>query len=100
MAVRDPLSDYRFGEGLRTDAKALRAKRAKRALLALLLIGGLAFAAGWNPPVGRLHDFTNVSDEDIQTVTEKLNRRPRKVLGFRTPNEAFFENKPVVALHG
>jgi hypothetical protein len=31
---------------------------------------------------------------------DKLNRRPRKALGYRTPNEAFFEDKPTVALRG
>ena len=36
-------------------------------------------------------DFTHVSKEEIITIQEKLNHRPRKVLGFRTPYEVFFE---------
>jgi IS30 family transposase len=36
-------------------------------------------------------DFTKVSKEEIITIQEKLNHRPRKVLGFRTPYEVFFE---------
>lgn len=43
-------------------------------------------------------DFTAVTDEDIQVVMDKLNTRPRKALGYRTPNEAFFGGKPTVAL--
>jgi IS30 family transposase len=29
--------------------------------------------------------------------TNKLNNRPRKYLGFKTPNEVFFGIKPTVA---
>jgi len=36
-------------------------------------------------------DFTQVSKEDIITIQEKLNHRPRKVLNYRTPYEVFFE---------
>jgi len=36
-------------------------------------------------------DFTQVSKEEIVTIQEKLNHRPRKVLGYRTPHEVFFE---------
>ena len=32
-------------------------------------------------------DFRNVSDDRIQEIQDNLNNRPRKVLGFRTPNE-------------
>jgi IS30 family transposase len=35
-------------------------------------------------------DFKDVSDEEIQRIENKLNCRPRKVLGFRTPFEVFF----------
>lgn len=35
-------------------------------------------------------DFTLVTDSDIRHVTSRLNNRPRKSLGFRTPNEVFF----------
>jgi hypothetical protein len=31
-----------------------------------------------------------VSDTDVQTVEDKLNSRPRKILGYRTPREVFF----------
>ena len=43
-------------------------------------------------------DFTTITDEEIQAVMDKLNTRPRKALGYRTPNEAFFEDRPTVAL--
>ena len=33
--------------------------------------------------------FDNLSDEDVQRIAEKLNNRPRKCLGYRTPNEVF-----------
>jgi len=36
-------------------------------------------------------DFTQISKEEIITIQEKLNHRPRKVLGYRTPHEVFFE---------
>lgn len=41
--------------------------------------------------------FDSVSDAHIQTVTDRLNNRPRKVLGFKTPNEVFF-NQPVALI--
>jgi IS30 family transposase len=34
-------------------------------------------------------NLTDYSDEDIQYVEDELNSRPRKVLGYRTPREAF-----------
>jgi IS30 family transposase len=40
--------------------------------------------------------FYNVSDADISFVTDRLNNRPRKVLGFHTPYEVF--NNHFVAL--
>ena len=36
-------------------------------------------------------DFTQISKEDVITIQEKLNHRPRKVLNYRTPYEVFFE---------
>ena len=39
-------------------------------------------------------DFREVRNGDVLRITERLNNRPRKCLGFRTPNEAFF-NLPV-----
>lgn len=35
-------------------------------------------------------DFDKVTNEEIQAATEKLNNRPRKCLGYRTPYEIFF----------
>ena len=34
-------------------------------------------------------DFSKVSEQELKIVQEKLNNRPRKVLGYRTPNEVF-----------
>ncbi|HHH72322.1 MAG TPA: IS30 family transposase, partial [Sulfuricurvum sp.] len=34
--------------------------------------------------------FEEITDEQIKAVQEKLNRRPRKTLGFKTPYEVFF----------
>jgi IS30 family transposase len=42
-------------------------------------------------------DFKKVTDEEVQFVEDRLNDRPRKCLGFKTPNEAFH---PSVALRG
>ena len=36
-------------------------------------------------------DFSRVTDEEVQEVFEKINDRPRKVLGFRTANEVYRE---------
>jgi len=36
-------------------------------------------------------DFTQVSKEEIITIQDKLNHRPRKVLEYRTPYEVFFK---------
>ena len=43
-------------------------------------------------------DFRKVSDEEVQKVQDRLNARPRKVLGYRTPTEAMFglEVKPYI----
>lgn len=35
-------------------------------------------------------DFDKISDEEVADVVEKLNLRPRKCLGYRTPYEVFF----------
>jgi len=42
-------------------------------------------------------DLRQVTDEAIQMAMDRLNNRPRKCLGFRTPNEVFF-SKSTVAL--
>jgi IS30 family transposase len=43
-------------------------------------------------------DLSEVTDEEIQRVMDKLNNRPRKCLGFKTPNQVFFGINPPVAL--
>lgn len=43
-------------------------------------------------------DLSEVDDEEIQRVMDKLNNRPRKCLGFKTPNQVFFGINPPVAL--
>ncbi len=44
------------------------------------------------------HDFTTITEHQVGQVMDKLNNRPRKCLGFKTPNEVFFGIKPTVAL--
>lgn len=34
-------------------------------------------------------EFHNVTDKDLDIIMEKLNNRPRKTLGYATPNEVF-----------
>ena len=43
-------------------------------------------------------DFRKVSDEEVRKVQDRLNARPRKVLGYRTPAEVMFglEVKPYI----
>ncbi len=36
-------------------------------------------------------EFTQVSNEEIITIQDKLNHRPRKILNYRTPYEVFFK---------
>jgi len=43
-------------------------------------------------------DFTMITKEKVQFVMERLNNRPRKCLGFKTPNQIFAGIKPEVAL--
>lgn len=40
-------------------------------------------------------DLRTVTDEEIQKAMDRLNNRPRKCLGYRTPNEVFFGKSPV-----
>ncbi len=40
-------------------------------------------------------DFSKITDADVRKVMERLNDRPRKTLGFRTPNEVFFKRRSV-----
>jgi IS30 family transposase len=43
-------------------------------------------------------DFTTITQKDIQNIMDKLNNRPRKCLGMKTPNQVFFGINPSVAL--
>ena len=36
--------------------------------------------------------FELITDEHVQLVMDRLNNRPRKTLGFKTPNEVFFQS--------
>ena len=40
-------------------------------------------------------DFSKITDAEIERVMERLNNRPRKTLGFRTPNQLFFKDQSV-----
>ena len=40
-------------------------------------------------------DFTAITEQEVQAVAERLNERPRKTLGFQTPNHVFFNSSPV-----
>jgi IS30 family transposase len=35
-------------------------------------------------------EVTGITEERVQEAVERINRRPRKVLGFRTPHDVFF----------
>jgi IS30 family transposase len=41
------------------------------------------------------YEFSRISDKDLQQVEDLLNNRPRKTLGYRTPNEVFFKQRSV-----
>jgi len=36
-------------------------------------------------------DFRKITEENVKSVMDLLNNRPRKILGFRTPNQVFLE---------
>jgi len=38
-------------------------------------------------------DFTKLTQADIQIVEDRLNRRPRKCLGYKTPYEVFSKER-------
>lgn len=44
------------------------------------------------------HDFTTITQRQIDSVMDRLNNRPRKSLGIKTPNQVFFGIEPSVAL--
>ena len=35
--------------------------------------------------------FSDLSDTDVDDAAYRLNHRPRKCLGYRTPHEVFFD---------
>lgn len=39
-------------------------------------------------------DFRELTPQKLQWIEDQLNNRPRKVLGYRTPNEVFFNQCP------
>jgi IS30 family transposase len=41
------------------------------------------------------YEFSRISEQDLQQVQDSLNNRPRKTLGYRTPNEVFFKQQSV-----
>jgi IS30 family transposase len=43
-------------------------------------------------------DFTTITQKEINQVMNKLNNRPRKCLGIKTPNQVFLGINPSVAL--
>ena len=42
--------------------------------------------------------FNHITDQQVQSVMEKLNNRPRKCLGMKTSNQVFFKDFSFVAL--
>ncbi len=40
-------------------------------------------------------DFSKITDSDVQRVMDRLNNRPRKTLGYKTPNQVFFKQKRI-----
>jgi len=44
------------------------------------------------------HDFKTITQQQIKRVMDKLNNRPRKCLGIKTPNQVFFGIETNVAL--
>lgn len=41
------------------------------------------------------YEFSRITDQELQQVEDLLNNRPRKTLGYRTPNEVFFKQRSV-----
>ncbi len=41
------------------------------------------------------HDFARITNAEVGRVEDLLNDRPRKTLGYRTPNEVFFKERSV-----
>jgi transposase, IS30 family len=43
-------------------------------------------------------DFRTITDSEIIHAMKRLNNRPRKRLGYKTPDEVFFGDRSTVAL--
>jgi IS30 family transposase len=39
------------------------------------------------------YDVRVLTDEQVERIMNRLNNRPRKLLGFLTPNEVFYDRK-------
>jgi len=39
------------------------------------------------------YEFAKITDAELQLVEDRLNNRPRKTLGYRTPNEKYFKQR-------
>jgi IS30 family transposase len=44
------------------------------------------------------HNFAEITEKDIELVMDRLNNRPRKCLGFKSPIQVFFNRLTFVAL--
>jgi IS30 family transposase len=40
-------------------------------------------------------DFSKITSDNVQQVMGRLNNRPGKRLGYKTPNQVFFKQKPI-----
>ena len=36
-------------------------------------------------------DFTVITNQELQAVVDEINNRPRKILGFQTANEVYYQ---------
>jgi len=46
--------------------------------------------------IHKKRDIGTVTDEELQTIDSFINHRPRKVIGFRSPFEVYYQNKSVL----
>jgi len=44
-------------------------------------------------------DLAQLTEAEVQRAADRLNNRPRKTLGYRTPNEVFFKKRMVLTWH-
>lgn len=59
---RDSRDPYRAGWSAHQPPKGFFASHKKKLFIAVAVFGALAFAAGWNPPTGSVHSFTEASE--------------------------------------